>query len=123
MIPKFAQISCPPINRQGKLPREIEESGFSKFGALRICSAPTSRAMEPSSISRREFQFLRDLIVHRGVTLSRDEILKEVRNYDGKTFTRTADVHVASLRQKLEEDLKHSRWSLTVLRSGLSVQR
>ena len=58
--------------------------------------------MEPSSISRREFQFLRDLIVHRGVTLSRDEILKKVRNYDGKTFTRTVDVHVASLRQKLE---------------------
>jgi len=54
--------------------------------------------MEPSSNSRREFQFLRDLIVHRGVTLSRDEILKEVRIYDGKTFTRTVDVHVANLR-------------------------
>jgi two-component system alkaline phosphatase synthesis response regulator PhoP len=57
---------------------------------------------------------LRYLISHRGKTLSRDEILKEVWNYETTTFTRTVDVHIASLRQKLEEDPKRPQWILTV---------
>jgi hypothetical protein len=36
----------------------------------------------------------------RGVTLSRDLLLKEVWPYSSEVFTRTVDVHVASLRQK-----------------------
>jgi two-component system, OmpR family, alkaline phosphatase synthesis response regulator PhoP len=47
-------------------------------------------------------------------TLSRGEILEEVWNYDAKTFTRTVDVHMASLRQKLEDDPKHPQWILPV---------
>jgi DNA-binding response OmpR family regulator len=86
------------------------------FGSLRVDLRGTQVTRNGNSVylSASEFQLLRYLIEHRGATLSRAEILKEVWNYDAKTFTRTVDVHIASLRQKLEEDSKHPQWILTV---------
>jgi DNA-binding response OmpR family regulator len=62
----------------------------------------------------REFQWLRYFTEHVGVTLSHDELLREVRGYDAATFTRTVDVHVARLRQKLEKDPKRPEFIVTV---------
>ena len=73
---------------------------------------------EPVRLSAREFQLFRYFLEHRGTTLSRNEILKEVWGYNIKTFTRTVDVHVASLRQKLGDDPKESRFILTVTGLG-----
>jgi len=70
------------------------------------------------SLSAREFQLLRYFLEHRGTTLSRNEILKEVWGYSVKTFTRTVDVHVASLRQKLGDDPKEPRFIVTVTGLG-----
>ena len=69
-------------------------------------------------LSAREFQLLRYFLEHRGTTLSRNEILKEVWGYNIKTFTRTVDVHVAGLRQKLGDDPKEPRFILTVTGLG-----
>jgi two-component system alkaline phosphatase synthesis response regulator PhoP len=49
-----------------------------------------------------------------GVTLSRNDLLHEVWGYEDGTFTRTVDVHIASLRQKLEKDPKKPELILTV---------
>ncbi len=73
---------------------------------------------EPVRLSAREFQLLRYFLEHRGTTLSRNEILKEVWGYNVKIFTRTVDVHVASLRQKLGDDPKEPRFILTVTGLG-----
>jgi len=40
--------------------------------------------------------------------------LREVWGYNGSPFTRTVDVHVASLRQKLEDTPKQPAWIVTV---------
>jgi two-component system alkaline phosphatase synthesis response regulator PhoP len=69
-------------------------------------------------LSAREFQLLRYFLEHRGTTLSRKEILKEVWGYNVKTFTRTVDVHVASLRQKLGDDPKEPQFIVTVTGLG-----
>jgi two-component system alkaline phosphatase synthesis response regulator PhoP len=53
------------------------------------------------NLSAREFQLLRYLVVNRGKTLSRQELLREVWGYSALAYTRTVDVHVASLRTKL----------------------
>ncbi len=66
------------------------------------------------NLSAREFQLLRYFVEHPGATLSRDELLKQVWGYSTETFTRTVDVHVASLRQKLEKEPKHPEMILTV---------
>jgi two-component system alkaline phosphatase synthesis response regulator PhoP len=90
--------------------------GIRNFGAISVDIRGTqvTRAGQPVYLSAREFQLLRYFIEHAGTTLSRDEILREVWAYDEGTFTRTVDVHVASLRQKLETDPKHPERILTV---------
>jgi two-component system alkaline phosphatase synthesis response regulator PhoP len=44
--------------------------------------------------------------------------LRAVWGYEAGTFTRTVDVHVASLRQKLEKDPKRPELIVTVHKSG-----
>ena len=51
----------------------------------------------------KEFELLRLLCTRRGIALTRDEILQAVWDYDYTGETRTVDMHVKSLRQKLGE--------------------
>jgi two-component system, OmpR family, alkaline phosphatase synthesis response regulator PhoP len=97
-------------------------SGVHQFGSLRIDLRGTavSRNGQVVPLSAREFQLLRYFVEHRGTTLSRELLLKEVWDYSTKAFTRTVDVHVASLRQKLEEDPKKP--SLIVTAPGLGYK-
>lgn len=87
-----------------------------RIGALHVNFRSTTvwRDGEKIPLSAREFQLLRYLIEHRGETISRDELLKEVWGYEAMPNTRTVDVHVAWLRQKLESDPKHPQLILTV---------
>ena len=68
----------------------------------------------PVDLSAREFKLLRHFIEHRGATLSRDELLADVWGYDEMPLTRTVDVHVAGLRQKIEANPKTPEYILTV---------
>jgi len=65
-------------------------------------------------LTAREFQLLTYLIDHRGATLSRDELLDAVWGYNSSVMTRTVDVHVGILRQKLEDHPRKPRYILTV---------
>lgn len=90
--------------------------GFHKFGSIRVDFRGTrvTRDGEPVYLTAKEFQLLRYLIERSGTTLPRADILREVWGYDSGTFSRTVDVHVASLRQKLEESPKKPKWIVTV---------
>jgi two-component system, OmpR family, alkaline phosphatase synthesis response regulator PhoP len=63
--------------------------------------AEVRRDRQPVDVSALELKLLRYLIEHRGSVLSRDELLEKVWGYDATPVTRTVDVHIASLRQKL----------------------
>lgn len=76
--------------------------------------AEVERDGEKMELSAKEFQLLRYFIEHREATLSRDELLNEVWGYDAMPTTRTVDVHVAWLRQKLEPNPRHPIYILTV---------
>jgi two-component system alkaline phosphatase synthesis response regulator PhoP len=93
----------------------VAEGSF-EFGPIRVDfrSAQVFRDGVPLDISAREFKLLRYFIEHRGTTISRDELLNAVWGYDAMPFTRTVDVHVAGLRQKLEPNPRHPDWILTV---------
>jgi two-component system alkaline phosphatase synthesis response regulator PhoP len=65
-------------------------------------------------LTAREFLLLRHLIENRGVVQSRDALLKAVWNYDAGLSTRTLDVHIAWLRQKLEEEPSRPKHIITV---------
>ena len=96
--------------------RPVVQTGGIDFGSIHVDLVGTeaTRDGEVVNLSAREFQLLRYFIEHRGATLSRDELLKQVWGYSADMYTRTVDVHVASLRQKLEEDPKQSKFILTV---------
>jgi DNA-binding response OmpR family regulator len=99
--------------RRSKAPAAI---GIHEFGSLKVDFRGTAvrRDGEVVPLSAREFQLLRYFIEHRGETLSRDLLLKEVWGYSSEAFTRTVDVHVASLRPKIEENPKQPKLILTV---------
>jgi len=70
---------------------------------------------EPLTLTPREFELLVFLARHPGRVLSREELLRKVWGYDYMGETRTVDVHVRRLRQKLGES---PRTIETVLGSG-----
>jgi two-component system, OmpR family, alkaline phosphatase synthesis response regulator PhoP len=77
---------------------------------------------KPVDLSAREFQLLRYLIEHAGMSLSRDDILRDVWGYENDTLTRTLDVHISTLRQKLENDPKRPELIVTVPGLGYKLQ-
>jgi two-component system, OmpR family, alkaline phosphatase synthesis response regulator PhoP len=91
-----------------------------QFGSIVIDTRSTevTRDTQPVPMSAKEFQLLRYFVEHPNVTLSREELLREVWGYGDRPPTRTVDVHVAWLRQKLEHDLKNPRYIVTVVGFG-----
>ena len=111
------------IRRSRINPSDINPS-IHIIGEVRIDLRGTTvtRRGESVQLSPREFQLLRYFVEHRGKTISRAEILREVWGYNAGILTRTVDVHVASLRQKLGSDAKQPSLILTVLGLGYKLK-
>jgi len=76
--------------------------------------AEVTRNGHQLDLSAREFLLLKYFIEHREATLGRDELLNEVWGYHSMPSTRTVDVHVAWLRQKIEPNPRQPQYVLTV---------
>ena len=63
-----------------------------------------SKAGAPIALAAKEFELLRYLVNRRGKVVSREELLESVWEYQPGVSSRTLDVHIAWLRQKLEEN-------------------
>jgi two-component system alkaline phosphatase synthesis response regulator PhoP len=86
------------------------------FGDVRVDfrKAEAIRNGTALELSAREFQLLRYFVEHRGATITRDELLNEVWGYNAMPSTRTVDVHVAWLRQKIEPNPRHPQFIVTI---------
>ncbi len=62
----------------------------------------------------KQFELLAYLVRNRGTVLTRDQLLHNVWGYDYVGDTRTVDVHIRWLREKLEEDPANPRLIQTV---------
>jgi two-component system, OmpR family, alkaline phosphatase synthesis response regulator PhoP len=102
------------IRRSGIRPHVAAETF--RFGDVVVDfrRAEVTRRGVALELSAREFKLLRYFVEHRGAALSRDELLNEVWGYNAMPSTRTVDVHVAWLRQKLEENPRRPQYILTV---------
>lgn len=58
---------------------------------------------QPVTLTLKEFEMLRYLLENRGIVLTRDQLLGHIWGYDFDGETRTVDVHIRTLRQKLGE--------------------
>lgn len=76
------------------------------------------RDREEMALTVQEGRLLKYLLDNNGRTVSRDELLRNVWDHAGDITSRTIDVHVSWLRQKLEPDPKHPRIIRTMHRQG-----
>jgi two-component system alkaline phosphatase synthesis response regulator PhoP len=76
--------------------------------------AEVSKSGRSVELSVLEFRLLRYLAERPGEAISREELLNQVWGYDAMPSSRTVDVHVAWLRQKLEDNPRHPQYLLTV---------
>ena len=83
---------------------ESDHPGQYQLGSivLDVRSARVTRDGVSINLTAREFCLLCYFAEHRGEALSRDELLRDVWGHRVGTYTRTVDMHVSSLRKKLE---------------------
>jgi two-component system alkaline phosphatase synthesis response regulator PhoP len=109
----MARIEALLRRAPGAMPSQMENYQFGDI-LIDFRHAEVKKAGKRVELSGRELDLLRCLVEHRGVVLSREELLEKVWGYGAATFTRTVDVHIAWLRQKLEKKPRHPRFILTV---------
>ncbi|MEW6048246.1 MAG: response regulator transcription factor [Bacillota bacterium] len=76
----------------------------------------------PVELTPKEYDLLRMLMANKGIVLTRELLLDKVWGYDFAGDTRTVDVHVVRLRQKLEDDPAHPRYIETVRGVGYRMR-
>ena len=91
-----------------------------RFGEVEVDfeAAEVSKAGQKVELSALELRLLRHFLERRGKVVSRDELLDKVWGYDSSSMTRTVDVHVSSLRQKIEDQPGKPRHLITVHGQG-----
>lgn len=94
------------------------------FGSIRVdlSGGSVTRNGLPIHLSTQEFRLLSYFVRHSGVALSREQILRDVWGYRVDVMTRTLDMHVASLRQKLEVDPKRPNLIRTLPKVGYKLE-
>lgn len=93
-------------------------------GALRIDTG-SRRAWRDSTelnLSQKEFDLLTCLLRNRGMALSRDVLLERVWGYDFLGDSRTVDVHIRWLREKVEPDPSKPIYIQTVRGVGYRLE-
>ena len=80
--------------------QSLDISGFLVDSGRRQVTTPAGEIVRPTA---REFDLLWYLATHRGLVLSRGQILEAVWGYDYFGETRTVDVHIRQLRRKLAD--------------------
>ncbi len=77
---------------------------------------------ETLHFTRKEFELLLYLAEHKEKVLSRDQLLKEVWEYDFVGDTRIVDVHVSRLRDKIETDTRKPMYIKTIRGLGYKME-
>jgi two-component system, OmpR family, alkaline phosphatase synthesis response regulator PhoP len=106
------------LRRVGKDDR-IPVQSF-QFGDVEVDFETTEvrKGGQPVTLAQKEIDLLRYLIDHRHRVVTRDEVLLKIWEYSSDVASRTIDVHISWLRQKLETDPQHPKYITTVRNKG-----
>jgi DNA-binding response OmpR family regulator len=101
---------------QGKLPKKIGrlQVNFTSYVA-------TDETGAEVKLSHKEFELLHYFVKNNGQVISRDELIKNVWNYNYEMTTRTIDNFVVKLRQKIEVNPNEPHLILTVHGTGYKM--
>lgn len=96
--------------------KEKAEEEILTFGRLTI--NPLKFAIyidgEKQDFTPKEFELLKYLAQNKGKVFNRDFLLEKIWGYDYSGDTRTVDVHIRHIRQKIEENPKEPEYILTI---------
>lgn len=107
------------FRRANNLAPQLIDSVFSFDDVVvDLKKAEVLRGGQPVELTAKEFGLLEYFIANPNERLSRQTLLEQVWGYKQLLNTRTVDLHVAQLRQKIEPEPKNPRHILTVFRSG-----
>lgn len=102
--------------KQAATPATVPADGTLDFGELRL-DVPRREVRVSGrlvTLTAKEFDLLRTLAGSPGTVFSRDALLNQVWGYDYYGDARTVDVHVGTLRKKIESQPSTPRWIKTV---------
>ena len=118
------------VARVGALLRRVHKETLTpvmklQFGNVTVdfSQMEFSKNGEPVSLAAKEAELLRFLINHRGQILTRELILRHVWSEQPFITERTVDVHIAWLRQKLEDAPESPKHILTIRGEGYRFNR
>jgi two-component system OmpR family response regulator len=100
-----------------------KETALSYHGIEMDIAAHTVRIKKKAvELNPKEFELLALFIRNKGLVLSREQILEKVWGYDYAGDTRTIDVHVRWLREKIEADPQNPKFLLTIRGTGYKLE-
>ena len=91
--------------------------------SLDLIGRKAYRGEQELRLSYKEFDLLAALIRNTGTALSRERLLQQVWGYDYPGDTRTVDVHIRWLREKIEEDAAEPKRIVTVRGVGYRFEQ
>lgn len=103
------------VDTEVQMPKEIIHFGDLTIDLTRREAYKNNKAL---LLKPKEFDLLLFLVRHKGQMLSRELILERVWGWDFSGGSRTVDVHIRWLREKIEIDPAQPRRILTVRGSG-----
>lgn len=110
-VKAILQRTKPPA----EAPMDVYEIGDVK---INFTTHEASRNGEELNFTALEFDILRYLIQHKGRTVTRKQLLRDVWGIDENIITRTIDRHMASVRKKVEPDPSNPTYIETVYGIG-----
>jgi DNA-binding response OmpR family regulator len=105
------------LRRTSKSLEAVEQASFGDV-EMNFKTFEASKAGRAVELSPREFKMMKYFVEHRGEVVTRDQLLDHVWGYEGLPLTRTVDMHIAKLRQKIEDTPSDPRHVITVHRVG-----
>jgi len=105
------------LRRAAKPAEQVESAEFGDV-EVNFKTFEATKAGRALELSPREFKMMKYFAEHRGEVVTRDQLLDSVWGYDGLPLTRTVDMHIAKLRQKIEDTPGDPRHIITVHRVG-----
>jgi DNA-binding response OmpR family regulator len=118
--PRELVVRIQSVLRRSRAAEEENNSKLLRFGSLHVDTERRTAELEgnPLDLTTMEYQLLVLFASNPGRTFNRDEILNELRGIDAQLFSRSVDILVSRLRQKLGDTSRQPRFIKTVWGTG-----
>jgi DNA-binding response OmpR family regulator len=105
-----------------RMQQKDTNSPLLRFDGLQIDAAARTVTVDDNvaDLTSMEFELLLMLARHAGRKVSRDDILNQLRGIDAAIMTRSVDIMVSRLRQKIGDSAKPARFIKTIWGTGYS---